>query len=146
MLKTTKNNLMYHATLPSHVNDYGASVVGSILGIKDQSDRAGEDAEQKLAALNAKKNAARAKAGQTQVAYNNTPTIQQQLNDPSTSVGGGFKEGLQDGARNIRQNVGGAINTVAKVGLGMIPWQIWLFAIVGGAIYLNPGLLGKLRK
>lgn len=114
-----------------------------ISGVDRENIRAGQEAERRLAALNAQKEA---RTGKPYVTSGKDVPLSVMMTDPKTSVAGGFKEGLAEGATNIRQNVGGAIGTTFATTLSLIPWQVW----VAGGIWLylqaNPGALQKLFK
>lgn len=50
------------------------------------------------------------------------------INDVSGEVNDAFWEGWDEGADNIRNTVGGTINTVTGSAFSVIPWQLWLGA------------------
>jgi hypothetical protein len=71
------------------------------------------------------------------------------IEDASAEIDQAFLEGLDDGAENIRNTVGGTINTVVGTPLKLIPWQVWLAAALYAAFRLGlfDGLLkGVLKK
>lgn len=51
------------------------------------------------------------------------------ITDPEAEVYDAFRQGLDEGAANIRGAVGGVVNTVVTTPLKLIPWQLWL---IGG--------------
>jgi hypothetical protein len=61
------------------------------------------------------------------------------LSDPSTSTYGGFKEGLAEGASNIRNAAGEVINSTIGTGFRLIPWQAYVIGglFLGGWIWIN---------
>ena len=69
----------------------------------------------------------------------NATGVDHYLQDPGSSTWGGFQEGLDQGAKNIRSAVGDGINTVVGTGLKIIPWQAYVGAAVFGGlwIYMN---------
>lgn len=48
-----------------------------------------------------------------------------------------FYEGLDEGATNIRNFIGGAIDTAGRSIFGIIPWQVWIAALVFAFIYFD---------
>lgn len=82
--------------------------------------------------------------------YNTTPISEMAANYNLETPGEGFVEGLNDGARGIRNFIGSSINRVTGLGFKLIPWQVyvigalvllvwsypfwapWLAALVGG--------------
>jgi len=119
-----------------------------ISGVDTANIEAGKQAEQKLQALNQAKAARTGKPqpaiGSGSVAGNRT--LDELQTNPQTSVAGGFKEGLGEGAANIRGAVGGTINTVLGTGISLIPWQVWLALGIGAYLYLNPGIMKRLTR
>jgi hypothetical protein len=67
--------------------------------------------------------------------------------DVDKEIAGAFKEGLDDGAKNVTGFLGGAFDIVGK-GVGAIlkavPWWIWAAAIL--YILITTGLLGPLVR
>ena len=53
-------------------------------------------------------------------------------------VGGAFQEGWQQGAMNERNAISGFINSTVGNFVRVIPWQIWLIAILAGTVYFWP--------
>ena len=60
------------------------------------------------------------------------------------SPAAGFGEGLQDGAKNIRDTVSGAINGGLGLTFKLIPWQIWAALLVYLAFITAPIWMGAL--
>lgn len=52
--------------------------------------------------------------------------------NPDQEIGDAFNQGLDEGATNIRNAVGGTVNTLVGTPLKLIPWQLWL----AGGLYL----------
>jgi hypothetical protein len=59
---------------------------------------------------------------------------------PGASPAEGFREGLAEGANNIRKTISSGINGVLGTSLRIIPWQIWLGLAIYGFIILWPYL------
>jgi len=58
--------------------------------------------------------------------------------DYAGQVGTAFGEGIQEGADNIRRGIGGTINSIVGTALRIVPWQVWVIALVGALIYFWP--------
>jgi hypothetical protein len=65
--------------------------------------------------------------------------------DPDKDIAREFGVGIEEGAANIRNFAGGAINSVVGTPLKLIPWQVWLAAAlyVGWRLGFFDGLLKK---
>jgi len=76
---------------------------------------------------------------------------EQQSADLEGQVGDAFREGLDEGARNIRQIIGAPF-TLAPAFLKVIPWQLWLlgaallFFWLGGGPWLLNLARGRLAR
>ncbi len=68
--------------------------------------------------------------------------------DPDKEIGAAFNEGIDDGARNIRNFAGGAINNLVGTPLKLIPWQVWVAAGLYVAWRLGwfNGILSKVKR
>ena len=125
-----------------------SGILDWLSGVDSENIKAGQAAEQKLRAIQAAK-AASTKKPQPAIGSGSVvgdQSLYELQTNSATSVSGGFKEGLAEGATNIRQGVGGAINTTLGTTFSLIPWQVWLAVGIGAYLYFNPGILGKLRR
>lgn len=109
----------------------------SYLWVSDDTSQKDRDAEAKLREMNQQERELGIIDQDTytqmeaNLAAGNIDTL---LTDPNSSPTEGFKEGLAEGAENIR----GAVTSVASVGLSIVPW--WVYALAGLAvlIYFGP--------
>ena len=65
--------------------------------------------------------------------------------NPDAEITDAFDEGLNDGAANIRNTIGGAINLGIGTPLKLIPWQVWVALAIYVAWRLGAfnGILAK---
>lgn len=117
--------------------------------ISDVDVQRGREVDQQLAQLNADNYA---KGIITEEAYQTTAqrldewSTDAMLTREDTSPGGGFKEGVRQGAAGMQSLISDTLNTVGGGVLKTIPWQLWLLLAVAVAIYLWPSMLTLWRR
>jgi hypothetical protein len=117
--------------------------------VPEEDIERGRAADQALLALN-EQNRARGIITEEQFADSQARlqkwSTDELLTNDKYSPWGGFKEGLNDGAKNIKGAIGGGIN----FGFSMIPWQLWALGAVALAVYfwpmLRPVVAGRLKR
>ena len=56
--------------------------------------------------------------------------------NPDAEIGAAFGEGLDEGASNIRGTIGGTINKIVGTAFKIVPWQVWLIAVIALVLYV----------
>jgi hypothetical protein len=53
------------------------------------------------------------------------------------SVGDAFKDGLDEGAGNVRNTIGGTIKGVVGTVFKLLPWWLWLVIVLGAFLWFG---------
>ena len=111
-----------------------------VTGHDEENYQAGLEADRKRQALNAAKHAERGDAWYSSTLENDKRSAgiaDGSGRSPEEFISEGFSEGIDDGARDIRNGVGNAINAVALTPLKLIPWNLWLILGVVAFFYFG---------
>ena len=119
-----------------------------LTGYDEDNVAAGNDATEKLRALNAKKNAENPEVFTDEWLAETERNLSDDYIDPNRAaeeIDGAFWEGWNEGADKIRNGIGSTINTAAGSAFRIVPWQVWVIGLGFAAwkLGLFKGLLKK---
>jgi|SRR6185369_12534085 hypothetical protein len=114
------------------------SFITSLLGLDEENVQAGEEADRRLAQLNAQRAAQLAAEGRAVEGERYLAETQANLDrsriDADHEVYQAFGEGLDEGAANIRGAISSTVGTALQTPFKLVPW--WILLLGGVAVAL----------